>query len=119
MKNKIIKYYDENNLGFTGNNKYDTSRYKLYKVFDKWYFNIEGELDFDKFLKDLNKVYHSLTYIYFINLESDDDKRSGFETYGFDNIEGDFAYICDRWNCSFRVRWMIDVLDRKFNNEIK
>lgn len=47
------------------------------------------------------------------------DYRSGFETYGYntdedsdeETIKGQLSYISDRWNCSFRVRWLINLVD--------
>lgn len=39
------------------------------------------------------------------------DRRSGEETYGYkdeENIRGNLGYISDRWNCAFRIRWIID-----------
>jgi len=43
----------------------------------------------------------------------EDDYRVGTETYSYLNketIEADLFYINDRWNCAFRLRWLLDGL---------
>ena len=60
-----------------------------------------------------NKKY--LTYLYKLNNISEKDFRTGEESYGYNNqeyIEERMSYICDRWNCGFRIRWILDLLDR-------
>lgn len=67
-------------------------------------------------------------------LARDPDCRSGFETYGYtasppvdhgdglgllemtdeESIKGDLSYISDRWQCSFRVRWLINLLEPEY-----
>lgn len=60
-------------------------------------------------------------YEYLIKLEEDlpgffgPDLRSGAETYGYENEEGimyNLQYISDRWNCPFRVRWTLDLINQ-------
>ena len=51
------------------------------------------------------------------------DLRSGDETYGYkslENIEGHLSYISDRFNCTFRLQWMIDLPQgiKKFEKEL-
>lgn len=39
------------------------------------------------------------------------DIRSGNEIYGYFNqvsIDNNLMYISDRWNCVFRLRWLLD-----------
>ena len=70
-------------------------------------------------------------------LSRDPDYRSGFATYGYtaipptdyeyslglrlgtdDNyIKGQLSYISDRWQCSFRVRWLINLLEPEYEKE--
>lgn len=48
----------------------------------------------------------------------DNDLRSGEETYGYespDSIVHSFIYISDRWCASFRVRWLINLIDPSYN----
>ncbi len=58
-------------------------------------------------------------YKYLIKLEEDlpsffgPDLRSGAETYGYDyGIMYNLQYISDRWNCPFRVRWTLDLINQ-------
>ena len=41
----------------------------------------------------------------------DDDYREGHETYGYQDIQHDLRYISDRWNCAFRLKWLIDGIE--------
>jgi hypothetical protein len=64
-------------------------------------------------------------------LPTNPDFRSGFETYGYkghprdglgllemtdeESIKGDLSYISDRWQCSFRVRWLINLMEPEYD----
>ncbi len=128
LENKIYKrnkntveYFLKNNYGFSGRHKVDNCRYFVYKVFDKWYHRPNQEFDFDLFMEDLNKVEKCLRLL-LRYLDKEDKKlckewkckyeptRRGFETYGFNNLEGDFSYISDRWMSKDRVQWMLDAM---------
>lgn len=42
------------------------------------------------------------------------DDRSGEETYGYDSLDSikdNLVYVSDRYNCAFRLRWLIDLMD--------
>jgi len=42
------------------------------------------------------------------------DDRSGIETYAYESLESikdNLEYISDRFNCAFRLRWAIDLID--------
>jgi len=41
------------------------------------------------------------------------DWRSGTKTYGYDNPDSTLEYIKDRWRCAFRIRWIIDGLEKR------
>ncbi len=44
------------------------------------------------------------------------DVRNGYATYGYDSDEiilDNLQYISDRWNCQFRLRWVLDLLELK------
>jgi len=45
-------------------------------------------------------------------LPDEEDWRSGEETYGYgaEDILGWLCFICGKWGCAFRVRWMIDLI---------
>jgi hypothetical protein len=52
-----------------------------------------------------------------IHLPQEDDWQSGEESYGYESDEdiiNSIRYISDRWGCSFRIRWMIDLLDPEY-----
>lgn len=41
----------------------------------------------------------------------ENDYRRGSETYGYkdqESIDYNILYISDRWNCAFRLKWLID-----------
>lgn len=41
-----------------------------------------------------------------------DDNRSGFETYGYEDLESinlNLSYIADRFGGEFRIQWMLDL----------
>jgi hypothetical protein len=44
--------------------------------------------------------------------------QSGFDSYGYANekkILDDLDYISDRWRCDWRIRWIINLLDKEYN----
>ena len=52
--------------------------------------------------------------------ESDLDDRTGIESYGCESLEGiksQLEYVSDRWRCTFRLRWLIDLA--KNNIQVK
>jgi len=52
--------------------------------------------------------------------DSKPDTRSGEETYGYKSDEDilcNLFYISDRWGCAFRVRWILDLIDRYDENK--
>jgi hypothetical protein len=124
-RNKNIEeYYNKNNLYYAKPYKFYNTKYKIYKVFDM-YFDENVEFNFEEFIKELRKVEPELLYVYNKMIENEKkdinkdirkgnyypiDRRRGWETYKFDNIEADMAYISDRWGCLFRIRWILDAL---------
>ena len=75
-------------------------------AFDRWY--VDGSVSsLDRALPAMKKLYSRYSI-------SEDDFRSGEETYGYvdkESIENNIMYISDRWRCSFRLRWLIDGLE--------
>ena len=59
----------------------------------------------------LQETLPSLIALYEESLKDDNDKRCGHETYGYNNVFNDMLYISDRWNASFRLRWLIDGIE--------
>jgi len=85
------------------------------RLFNKWYY--QGRtFDLAQFLHELQLRKDELRYMHHISQQEYSDTRSGAETYGFGNIEDDLAYISDRYNAAFRLRWLLDVIDRETQN---
>ena len=77
--------------------------YEMEKAF-LLYFQNGTTNAFKVLLPELKRVYAK-------RVRQDKDYRIGQDTYGYDNIYWDMRYISDRWNCSFRLRWLIDGLE--------
>lgn len=86
------------------------------KVFSNFY-SIEG-----KTVQDAKNILEPHFYVLFAQykhfIETDlweHDLRSGAETYGYQNDESimyNLQYISDRWNCAFRIRWVLDLINQ-------
>ncbi len=66
--------------------------------------------------KKLKKIEPELKKMYQLMLRDDIDTRTGKETYKYQNIESirsNLRYISDRWRCSFRIRWILDLINLK------
>lgn len=48
-----------------------------------------------------------------LNIDYIPDNRTGYETYGYDKqtIRGSLFYISDRFNATFRLRWLKDGIE--------
>lgn len=77
----------------------------------KNFYNTSG-ITYSDILKYLIPVKGLLYKEYELLVNDDNDYRSGEDTYGFDNIRGDLSYISDRWRASFRVRWVLDLIEK-------
>lgn len=69
-------------------------------------------------ISKLNFIYQDLVHLYETHyLEDDQDFRPASETYGIGDDKKNLAnleYISDRWGCSFRVRWMIELINPNY-----
>lgn len=68
----------------------------------------------DELAKEVVLLIPHLKVLYPHFLETDDDHRSGEEIYGIksnDHWNSDLSYISDRWRCTMRVRWMLDLAE--------
>ena len=109
-------YCDENNIGIQQDTYKALNAYvQICKMFDKFYFtNKKKDWEFCELLEVLRDNKKYLQYLYKLNLTSEKDFRSG-ESYGYNTqeyIEERMSYICDRWNCAFRIKLILDLLDR-------
>ncbi len=103
-----------------------------------WYnFMMRSELrdaSIQEIQTSLKKIKPALEKLYKGTLVVDNDHRVGLETYGYesiDEIKKNLMYISDRWNCSYRIRWILDLIelniyqlsnsiekDREYNEEV-
>ena len=70
----------------------------------------------DKYLLDgdenhLQKELLLLRWLYKLRLQTDNDTRTGFETYDYGDVKDTMEYISDRWDCSYRLKWLIDGIE--------
>ena len=77
--------------------------YEMNIAFEEWY-KTKSVNKFLKLLREMERVWPKWAI-------RDGDSRSGEETYGYkdqERIKYDMFYISDRWNCAFRLKWLID-----------
>ena len=83
------------------------------KVLSKYAY--EDEWSLDEFIAELRSHEVALGICHKL-LEYEMDDRPGEETYGYkddEDIKHNIHYIADRWNCQFRLRWLIDLLKQE------
>lgn len=84
------------------------SEYFKYGKFDK----------FKQLKREIKRVWLKLA-------KSENDFRSGEETYGYDlsivpsngrnlSIAQSMSYISDRWKCAYRLKWLIDGMEKGY-----
>lgn len=59
-------------------------------------------------ITDLTQLYEALVEY------GGADLRTGAETYGYrteEQVKSDMIYISDRWQASFRIKWLIDFIN--------
>jgi len=101
----ILSYFENKNLSLGDTPNETRYLYKVHKFF-------EEPIDYK--LKNVDSILPELKKLYRISLHVDRDHRNGIETYGYDpkTIRSDFAYISNKWNCSFRIKWLIDYCNQ-------
>lgn len=92
------------------------------------YYNVLEDLSLEQIKHKLQPFLLWLIKHYeLVLLAKDPDFRSGFDTYGYISEEGgvdkeyikdQLFYISDRWHCSFRVRWIINLLDPDYDYKV-
>lgn len=112
----LFSYCDEHNIGISSKDNYKALKayVTISKIFKNHYWFDNDNLTFNEFLNklEMNKKY--LDYLYKLALVNEKDYRSGEESYGYDNadyIKERMSYISSKWNCAFRIRWILDLLD--------
>ena len=114
----LFRYCDENNIGISKQESYKLLRsyVEIRKIFDNFYFTPNKDWSFDELIDELRENKKYLEYLYNIQQQQEKDSRTGEESYGYSDqeyIEERMSYISDRWNCAFRIRWILDLLDRE------
>ena len=108
----LRNFFEENNLGFTTVAN-DVRRYNISKVFDYWYFSEDVEFNYLGFIKDISEVEKDLYDLWKQKSKKEYDFRTGEETYGYSDPEYDLSYINDRWECAFRINWLLGLIERE------
>lgn len=71
---------------------------------------------YDYHYKPLQRSLPALKSLYVSCLRSELDFRTGYETYGYRDaefIKNNLNYISDRYQCAFRLKWIIDgIVDK-------
>ena len=65
-------------------------------------------------IHELQPYINDLTNLRDEMVLEDDDWRNGFDTYGYsdiDQISGQLSYISDRWKATFRINWLIGLIN--------
>jgi hypothetical protein len=107
----LKQYFKKNHYGYITVN-IDIARYKISKTFDKWYKT--EKMKISEIIPELKKNLDSLKFLHKQYKKEENDNRSGEETYGFKTWESDLTYISDRWQCQFRTRWLIDLIENEY-----
>lgn len=118
MIGDLFKYCDDNNIHISKLNTFKVMNayVKIRKIFDAYYFTPKKDRTFIELLEELQQNKKYLEYLYKLQSASEKDFRTGEESYGYSNqdyIEERMSYISDRWNCAFRIRWIMDLLTRE------
>ena len=73
------------------------------------------DLTLEQIQTELIGIKPALIQLYNKSLPVDDDYRTGEETYGYkstEDVKERLDYISDRWYCSFRLRWLLDLIEK-------
>jgi len=105
----VIRYYDDNNLGLPDTWYKTKLQHKIYKTFDK-IWNEETEFNMNTAVQEFRYILPTLEK-YLKLIKTDTGDGSG---YGEDNDYGNLCYISDRWNCEFRLAWLINLVQRGY-----
>lgn len=116
---KIIEmedYFRKNNYGYYHLYSLCFAATKVCKFFDKHFLERKGApSDFSDIMNDLRDSKKSLEILYKrYYLSTEKDYRTGYASYGYKSIadiRSTLSYICDRWKCAYRIKWLIDLCD--------
>ena len=88
---------------------------KIWQVMQGYY---RGNVSYINTLKRLKNLESTLVQVWQERSKEEEDYRTGEEVYGYEgDNQGQFNYISDRWNCAFRLAWIIGLLKLKEKGE--
>lgn len=114
----ILGYFRKNNIGFDDSFVHNYARLRIYKVFDYYDIHKDKRLDFSYLIIDLKRNYKYLKFCcnkaYLEEKEYyPEELNYNFENIDLETIKSEMYYISDRWNCYHRLKWILDLLDKK------
>ena len=84
---------------------------KIWRVMRSYY---RGKVNYTSTLTRLKNLELTLVEIWQDRAKEEEDFRTGEEVYGYEgDNQNQFEYISDRWNCAFRLAWIIGLLELK------
>lgn len=81
----------------------------------KRFYNVDG-MTLDEAKVIIKSIEADLLYLYPIYVAQDEDSRLGNETYTYEeeDILHHLQYISDRWCASFRIAWMLGLVNKDY-----
>ena len=76
-----------------------------------------NKVNYTSTLKRLKNLELTLVQIWKQRAKEEEDYRTGEEVYGYEDNQKQFNYISDRWNCAYRLAWIIGLLELKEKGE--
>ena len=88
---------------------------KMWRIMRDYY---KGRVCYNSTLKRLANIEKTLATLWQKRVDEEGDYRTGEESYGYsENNEDQFSYVSDRWNCAFRLSWILGLLQLKEKGE--
>lgn len=114
----ILGYFRKNRIGFDDTFEHNYARLRIYKAFD-YYDILENRPDFSMLIVDLKRNYKYLQYCCNKAYEYEkkyypEELNYYFKDVDLETIKSEMYYISDRWNCYHRLKWILDLLERRY-----
>ncbi len=115
----ILGYFRKHNLGLDDTLELNYARLRIYKVFDYYDIPSKDRPDFSMLIVDLKINYKYLQFCCAnaYNEEKEyypEELNYYFKGVDIDSIKSEMYYISDRWNCYHRLKWILDLLNRRY-----
>lgn len=115
----ILGYFRKHGIGFDDTFELNYARLRIYKAFDYYDIPKDKRPDFSMLIVDLKRNYKYLQYC--CSAAYSDEKEYYPEELNYyfkdddlESIKSEMNYISDRWNCYHRLKWILDLLERKY-----